>query len=313
MDINASGAIRIALKIMRLKPKRFFEVFAGGLLLSGLLPAQDSETGSIPQQPYDGTSAESYDAQTLTHEPVKKKASSYPKVIRYARHLLAKYDFNRDGVLQPEEWKSMHGHPELIARYGDGVISLDTLANWIVDYGRRKRISSPGDLDSSLEKPVSTSSPTGDETKMPKPERTSDGLSPDSVSNADPLPPENQPVAVFDNPQSAQQPAANERRREQKFYVSSKRLPAGLPDWFFERDKDGDGQLTANEYCTTGGAVELAEFEKLDANGDGVITAKECVRKLGGKPASAKSSQEVLPEKESEKNPRGRRKPRVNQ
>ena len=77
------------------------------------------------------------------------------------------------------------------------------------------------------------------------------------------------------------------RRRDLKFYVPSKRLPAGLPDWFLARDLDGDGQLTAAEYSPTSLAAELAEFSNYDLNGDGILTAKECVRKTSSKASGA--------------------------
>jgi Ca2+-binding EF-hand superfamily protein len=64
---------------------------------------------------------------------------------------------------------------------------------------------------------------------------------------------------------STKQPAAYER------------LPPGMPDWFFDRDKDQDGQLTMQEYANgqlwNNSIVE--EFEFLDRNKDGVATVAE--------------------------------------
>ncbi|MDR2641922.1 MAG: hypothetical protein LBC74_03935 [Planctomycetaceae bacterium] len=59
-------------------------------------------------------------------------------------------------------------------------------------------------------------------------------------------------------------------------------LPAGMPDWFFERDHDKDAQLTMLEYAN---GVELndaiaTEFVFLDKNNDGVATVAEIFQTL---------------------------------
>jgi hypothetical protein len=57
-----------------------------------------------------------------------------------------------------------------------------------------------------------------------------------------------------------------------------------LPEWFLERDADGDGQLTLAEFAPQATAAQVAQFRQMDLNQDGVVTAVECVR---GKPADA--------------------------
>jgi len=53
-------------------------------------------------------------------------------------------------------------------------------------------------------------------------------------------------------------------------------LPAGLPSWFAERDRDKDGQLGMYEWP----ADQYAEFEKYDRNHDGFVTAEEVLKVL---------------------------------
>ena len=50
-------------------------------------------------------------------------------------------------------------------------------------------------------------------------------------------------------------------------------MPDGLPDWFTELDIDEDGQIGLYEWQQTGKSNE--EFEAIDRNGDGLITAEE--------------------------------------
>jgi hypothetical protein len=57
---------------------------------------------------------------------------------------------------------------------------------------------------------------------------------------------------------------------------AAERLPKGLPDWFLRGDVDGDGQVSMSEYTSTWTEQLAAEFLKLDANGDGIITPAEC-------------------------------------
>src|SRR5262245_49426309 len=54
----------------------------------------------------------------------------------------------------------------------------------------------------------------------------------------------------------------------------------GLPPWFKELDKDGDGQISLREWLD--GGKKLAEFREYDINDDGFITSAEVLKTLGG-------------------------------
>jgi Ca2+-binding EF-hand superfamily protein len=54
-------------------------------------------------------------------------------------------------------------------------------------------------------------------------------------------------------------------------------LPDGLPTWFKEYDKDGDGQIALHEWPAD---KSMEEFAKYDLNGDGFITPEEVLRVL---------------------------------
>ncbi len=51
-------------------------------------------------------------------------------------------------------------------------------------------------------------------------------------------------------------------------------LPAGIPGWFSDNDKDTDGQVGMYEWPKD----KLDEFAKFDRNGDGLITIEEAMR-----------------------------------
>ena len=61
------------------------------------------------------------------------------------------------------------------------------------------------------------------------------------------------------------------------FAVSRRATPEGLPGWFSERDANGDLQVSMSEYSKDWNDSLLNEFQKFDLNGDGMITAKECL------------------------------------
>jgi Ca2+-binding EF-hand superfamily protein len=87
--------------------------------------------------------------------------------------------------------------------------------------------------------------------------------------------PENNPPVGIDTP-----PPYKEDPRPQVFRAG--KLPAKeLPDWFIRLDKEGDndGQVGLYEWKTLGKGVE--EFNAMDLNGDGLLTAEEYLRWKG--------------------------------
>ena len=64
---------------------------------------------------------------------------------------------------------------------------------------------------------------------------------------------------------------------------AQERLPKGLPDWFYEKDLDKNGQVTMAEYCSPWSEDAAREFAKWDLNNDGIITPAEALKVLGDK------------------------------
>ena len=83
----------------------------------------------------------------------------------------------------------------------------------------------------------------------------------------------------------------SDRRREDKTEIpdvyngrrsfrssDEKALPDGLPGFFTDRDKNGDGQITLAEYASEFNDSIVAEFMESDLNNDGVIIPSEALR-----------------------------------
>jgi hypothetical protein len=67
-------------------------------------------------------------------------------------------------------------------------------------------------------------------------------------------------------------------RKPAHFTTSRERLPKGLPDWFLKADVNGEGQVTMAEFASDWTPDKLREFNRYDLNGDGIITAAECLK-----------------------------------
>ena len=55
-------------------------------------------------------------------------------------------------------------------------------------------------------------------------------------------------------------------------------VPDGLPDWFRQKDLNGDGQVTMAEFSREWTPEIAAEFNRYDLNHNGIITAAECLK-----------------------------------
>ncbi len=202
--------------------------------------------------------------------PPRVQASSAPvtaKLLRYAQYIVRQYDTNKTGQLEPDEWRSMQGQPQRADSNHDGLITLEEFAQYCANYGagRAIRLSTlPGDL--------ATHDGSRDSRSRGDDARSSDAAAPDAskaTANAE----------------------KQDRRRETKYFAS---LPSGVPQWFVQRDADGDGQLTLSEYSPKLLTSEIDEFNRYDSNRDGILTAQEFLR--AGKDAKSKAPATVAGE-----------------
>jgi hypothetical protein len=71
-------------------------------------------------------------------------------------------------------------------------------------------------------------------------------------------------------------PNAKEPEEPQPVAVRPGKLPAGLPKWFEQLDADQDAQVALHEWRKAG--RDLAEFQAMDLNGDGLLPPDEYLR-----------------------------------
>ena len=75
-------------------------------------------------------------------------------------------------------------------------------------------------------------------------------------------------------------------RKSGRFLTPKERLAKGLPDWFLQKDADGDGQVMMAEFAKDWTPEMAAEFNRFDLNHDGIVTAAECLKAAKAKATS---------------------------
>jgi hypothetical protein len=235
------------------------------------LPAAGAE--STANRPTSWTA--SWTAEPSADAP-GRPAAIPAKILRYAERLVRKYDSDGDGRLQRSEWSRMRGNPDLADTDADGLITREEMARHVTDYGRRRKIRliSPT-LGEAPALPPLLHPSTASESRE-------DGSGPPPRADGGPT--------AAEGASSTAAPGTRNVPRDRRFFIPPAHRPQGLPTWFFDRDANGDGQLTLAEYAPKASKAELDEFSRYDANGDGLVTPKECLR--GAKP----TPQPVTPE-----------------
>lgn len=146
---------------------------------------------------------------------------------RFADMIMGRYDANRNGRLERDEWRDMRGDPQEMDRNHDGVITREELVQRVAEFSRSSDRWRAGDRSS----------------------RSSRGESPKEQTG-----------------------------KRLRFLRPTERLPDDLPDWFYDRDKNEDGQIAMAEFASSWSDSRVQEFLRFDLNSDGVITPDECLK-----------------------------------
>ncbi|MEN1681025.1 MAG: calcium sensor EFh, partial [Planctomycetota bacterium] len=70
-----------------------------------------------------------------------------------------------------------------------------------------------------------------------------------------------------------------DEKRSYRFTPQAERLPEGLPGWFRDRDRDGDGQVAMHEYASSWSDRRAEEFARYDGDGDGFVSPSEALKR----------------------------------
>jgi Ca2+-binding EF-hand superfamily protein len=233
------------------------------------------------------------------------------KVIEYVDGMIKKYDKNGNGFLDPEEWSAVpwRGNPKESDSNHDGRLSRGEICERIAKRfaAENKARDQKAAADKAAAASAGARGSSADAARIrtyaesllrqyddnrngrlereewsrmrgnwAEADRNGDGLlTLDEIINH---------LTKYSRGNGAGKTAAGPHR-SYRFLSPTERLPSGLPAWFSRSDVDGDGQVTLAEYAPTGDSAKLTEFAKYDLNGDGIITARECLAAEKAAPA----------------------------
>ena len=189
---------------------------------------------------------------------------------RFVSFMLGRYDKNKNGVLDKDEWGSLSGDASGSDKNRDGKLNKDEMIHYLANRsssrssgggdrsrgsGDRSRWSGGGDRG-------------GDRGRESDRRQYFTGASERGGSSRG-------------NSRSTKD---DERKSYRALTPTDRLVKSGLekelPDWFFEDDKNADGQVMMHEYASRWDDATFDDFKQFDANRDGVITASECVAAL---------------------------------
>jgi Ca2+-binding EF-hand superfamily protein len=193
------------------------------------------------------------------------------RIRRIAQAMLSRYDENKDGTLQREEWSKMSNEPEKGDKNGDGQITLDEMAERLGEWRPTGSSSSAASGSSSSVTSGSVTSGSGASGGSSATSTTGTG---NSFGRGD-FGGRGRGRGGFGRDQS--RPTTTASGQAHRFLTPKERLPADLPS-FFSGDRDGDGQVSMAEFTSSWDDAKLAEFNRWDLNRDGMITPAETLR-----------------------------------
>ena len=266
----------------------------GGGPRPGRQPEQPAETepemvtgiGTVPEI-WDKNSQHDFDVRPLVDRAIISRPIS-AKTLRYTEHLISKYDTNTNGRLEYGEWYGkMSGSPQVIDIDGDSVLTLDEIASHVDRFTRWRTIHNPYPLQQLMANRVVPEQEKFSGIFRPISEQKSSSQKIDAtqkIAEADSLSDEQLEETV-----QVEEPEENtENNKDTEVFqgtmptAQARKYGAptqGLPTWFVQRDRNGDGQVSLYEFAAPAFHDEdLARFGRLDKNADGFITPDELPR-----------------------------------
>ena len=156
-------------------------------------------------------------------------------MVRYA---FERYDRNKNGVFERDEWDGFRTFPGDADKNKDKKITRDEIGAWLASrYGGEGR---GGSRRSGGDR--------GSESSKDSRSRSSSSGSSDSRG-------------------SYRLPTLDERLADLK-----------LPKWFAQNDTNTDGQVVMSEFSRFWNDATVRDFAQFDLSGDGIITPQECAR-----------------------------------
>lgn len=259
-------------------------------------------TGTVPNFTPKGSRPYSLDAENEYYQRALERrdeslVTTVPLALRmYLRYVLNKYDVNGDNVLQRSEWEGKIKDAQAVDLNGDFDLDEQELLHHLVSFSKDRTIANPhggrtitrsnivvSNQDSEpriLIRPASAA-PKILTKEQARATREEEDKQVDAVANmseeevAEALNENNPAMESVEDEDLLGALLADMDESSRREYAVDAKLLVGLPVWFLARDLNGDAMLTLREFAPNLSNAAVAQFGKLDSNGDGYITIEE--------------------------------------
>ncbi len=195
------------------------------------------------------------------------------------RSVFERYDGNRNGVLDRDEWSGFRSDPSEADSNRDGRITQDEYSSWMASrfsgggrgFGGRGGDDNRGGWGGGGDGD-NRGGWGGDRGDRGDGGRRGDRGGEDNQNGS------GAKVVTNDS-------ASSLRRR-----TPTEMLPSGLPAWFARQDTNADGQVTMAEFASSWSERVVADFAQFDLDGDGIVTPHECLTAVEGGAVAGSSS-----------------------
>jgi Ca2+-binding EF-hand superfamily protein len=195
----------------------------------------------------EGSSSSSSRGSSARSSSGRGSSGEDPRLAGLLQSVFQRYDRNKNGVFEKDEWSGFRTDPSSADRNRDGKITKDEISVYLSE--RYLGGSRSGDSG----RDGGRSGWFGRRGS----EEQGDG-------------------------RTAKASSDSQDRRSYRFRSAIERLPEGLPDWYARSDANGDGQVMMSEYAASWNQGVADDFGQFDLNNDGVITPPECLKAVDG-------------------------------
>ena len=178
-------------------------------------------------------------------------SSGDPRMDAMVKMVFDRYDSNKNGVFEKDEWSNFRSPPDEADKNRDRKITKTEITTWMASrFGGGGRGGDRGGRGGGGPPGFAGGGGSGGSFYSSRDSGSGSGSTSDNS----------------DNPRSYRVKSAIER------------LPDGLPEWFARNDANSDAQVAMSEYTASWSAATVKDFAQFDLNSDGVITAAEALR-----------------------------------
>ena len=256
---------------------------AEALLTSGRVP--NFNGGGAP---YSIDSENQYYQEALANRDDTLVPALQSSLRYYYRYLMKKYDMNGNGILERREWENKISGAQAIDLDGDWDLTDQEVLFYLARYAKDRSIADPEPRKAPVranvvaddaEKPIlirPASAAPKRATDEELEEETSYDLADMSDDEFVAMMTENNPaLESVEDEELLDVLLADMDESSVREYAAAPKDLVGTPVWFLSRDRNGDGQLSLVEFAPNLSPAGIAQFGKMDANHDGLITAEE--------------------------------------